>query len=98
MDTSVDIRLANDGDSTSIFRKVIGSELSHSSIGNHYSRCWMDFASNIVVTKAPDFVELVILAVNASDEVKIFGTPDTIIRRPADGSHWSALYHVFGEA
>ena len=58
----------------------------------------MYFTSNAVGTEAPDFLNLGILAVNISDEFNTFGTPDTKVRRPTDGPHWSALDHVFVEA
>ena len=64
LDTSVDRKLANNRDSASISSKLIGSELSHSSITDFYSCCWMDFASNVVQTEAPYFVELGLPAVN----------------------------------
>ena len=97
-DNSVDRKLSNDGDSTSIFSKVIGGELSHSSIAYLYLRCWMDFASNTVRTKAPHFVDLGLPAVNALDEFNIFVTPANRIRNLTDGSHGSAPDHVFGKA
>ena len=90
LDTSVDIKFPNDWYSTSIFRKLIGREISHGSSADIYLRCWMDFASDVVQTEAPYFLELGLSAVNTSDEVGIFDTPTTIIRRPKDGSHWSA--------
>ena len=65
--TSVDLKLANDGDYTSIFSKVICRELSHSSSADLYSRCRVDFASNAVGTEAPHFVDLGLLAVNESN-------------------------------
>ena len=98
LDTSVDINLPDDGVSTSIFSKVIVHELSHSSSSDLYLRCWMDFSSNIVQTKAPHFVELGLPAVITLDEVKIFKNPATRIRRFTGGSHWSAPDHVLGEA
>ena len=58
----------------------------------------MDFASKVVRTEAPHFVEFGLLAVNTSDEVDILGTPATRIRRQTDGSHWLAPYHLFGRA
>ena len=97
-DTSVDIKLDNDEDSTSILRNVIGRKLSDSFSANLHLRCWMDLSSNTVGTKALHFVDLGILAVNASYEVNIFGTPATRIRRPTYGPHWSAPDHIFGEA
>ena len=97
-DNYVDTNLANIGDSTSIFSKLIGCELSHSSSANLYLICQMDFFSNTVRTKGPNFVDLGILAVNESDEVNIFGTPATRIRRTTDGTHWSAPDHFFVKA
>ena len=97
-DNYVDTNLANIGDSTSIFSKLIGCELSHSSSANLYLICQMDFFSNTVRTKGPNFVDLGIPAVNESDEVNIFGTPATIIRRPMDGFRWYAPDHIFGKA
>ena len=64
LDPSVDRKFAYYGDSTSIFNKLIGLELSHSYIADLYLRCWVDFASNAVRTEAPHFVDLGILAVN----------------------------------
>ena len=58
----------------------------------------MDFASNVVQTKAPQFVDLGLPDVNTSDEFSILGTPATRIRSPTDRSHWSVMDHVFGEA
>ena len=97
-DASVDRNLANGGDYTSIFIKVIGHELSHSSRADLYSRCWMDFLGNTVGTEAPHFVNLGIPSVNASDVVNIFSTPTTRIRRRSDGPHWFVLDRDFGEA
>ena len=44
LDTSIDRKLANDEYSTSIYIKVIGRELYHSSSANLYFRCQVDFA------------------------------------------------------
>ena len=98
LDTSVDRKLADNEGSTSIFSKVIGNEMPHSSGGNPYLRCQVHFTSNAVGTKAPQFLDLRLPNVNALDEVNIFGTPTDIIRRLTDVSHSSALDLVFGEA
>ena len=66
-DASVDRNLANDGYSKSIFSKLIGRELFHSPRFYIYSRCRMDFVSNVVGNEVPNFVDLGLLAVNASD-------------------------------
>ena len=98
MDTSVDRNLPDDQDSAYIFSKVIGCELSHGSSADFYLRYQMNFESNAVQTKAPQFMELGIPAVNTSNDFGIQVTPDTRTRSPMDGSHWSASDHIFGEA
>ena len=57
----------------------------------------MDFTSNAVGTEAPNFLNLGLPAVNASDEFNTFGTPTTRFRRPLDVNHWYVPDHVFGE-
>ena len=96
-DTSIDGFFSENGDSTPIFRKLIGRELSHSSIANPYMRCRVDFTSNVVGTEAPYFMHLGIPAVNTLDELNPFGTPATRVRRPTDGFKFSVPGHVFGE-
>ena len=97
LDTSIDGNLAKDGDSTIIFSRVIGREPSHGSSTGIYSRCRMDFTSNVVRTKGPNFVHLELLDVKESDELNPFGTPATRVSRPTDESHWSDPGHIFGE-
>ena len=94
LDTSVDRNLANDQNSNSIFIKVIGLEMYHSSSGNLYLRCWVDCATNAVGNEAPHFVDLGLPAINVSVEVNIFGTHAIRMRRLTDGYHWPAPDHV----
>ena len=98
LDASVDRNFPGDWYYASIFSKVIGCELSHGSSTDLCSRCRMDFAINVVQTKAPQFVDLGLPAVNTSNEFGIIGTPATSIIRPKDGSHWSVLDNFFGKA
>ena len=74
-DASVDGSLINDGDFVSIFIKVLGHKLVDSISADIYSRCRLEFTSNFVGTKAPDFVHLGIPDVNSSDEFDAFVTP-----------------------
>ena len=67
LDTFVDEKLPDNVDSASIFSKIIGCELSHSSSADLYLLCCMNFASKAVGTKAPHFVELGIPDVNTLD-------------------------------
>ena len=96
-DTPIHGTLDKDGDYTPIFSKIIGGELSHNSNTDIYSRCRVDFTSNTVRTEAPDFMNLGLPEVNASDELRSFGSPATRVGIPTDGSNWSAPGHVFGE-
>ena len=58
----------------------------------------MNLLSNVVQNEAPQFVDLGILAIKKLNKSGVLGTTATIIRRPTDGSHWTDLDHVFGEA
>ena len=92
-DAYIDGNLAYDKYYTSIFRKVLGRELSDSLSANIYLRCQMDFTSNVVRTEAPNFVNLGFLSANALDELRYFVNPATKFRSTIDGSHWSAPDH-----
>ena len=93
--TSINENLTKDGDSTPIFSKVIVQELSNDSSADIYLYCRVDFMSNSFQTEAPDFMHLGLLAVNALDELRSFGTPATRVGNPTDGLNWSAPSHVF---
>ena len=95
--TFIDGNLAKNGDSTPIFSKVTGREMFHDSSANISLRCRVDFTSNTFRKESPDLKNLGILAVNASDELRSFGTPATIFGRLTDGFNWSAWGNVFGE-
>ena len=87
IDTSIIKNLANNGDYMPIFSTVIGQELSQFSSANLYLRCMVDFMSNSIGTNAPYLMHLGFPAVNASDELRSFGTPATRLGRPTDGSN-----------
>ena len=98
MDTSIGRKLTNAQDYASIFSKVIDCELTYGSIADLYLRCWMGFANNVVLTKAPQLMDLGILSINTWYELGILGTPATMIIRPTDGYHGWKLpgnYPVF---
>ena len=97
-DSSVDGNLADDRDSTSLFRKVLDRELPESISAYIYLRFRMDFTSNSIRSEALNFVNLGLPVVNASYEFNTFGTPASRVRRPTYGPHWSAPDHIFEEA
>ena len=71
-DTSINGNLAENGDSTPIFSKLIGQELSHNSIADIYSHCRVEFTSNVVGTKALNSMHLGLPSVNTSDKLRSF--------------------------
>ena len=96
--TSTNGNLTEYGDPTPTFIKVIGQELSHNSITKIYSRCWVNFTRNAVGTEIPDFMNLGLLAVHASDKIGSFGTSATRVGRPTNIYNWIAPGHFFGKA
>ena len=98
MDDVVDKNLLNDLDSESIFGEVIVHKISNGSSQYLYTRCRMNLTSDIIQTHIPQFMDLVFSAINTLDEISGISNPDTRIRRPADGAHWSILNHVFSES
>ena len=98
LDAVVDGKLPDDLDSASIFSKVIGHILSDGSSGNLYSHCRTNFAAGPVQTQRPKLMDLGSLTINELDESSGLSNPATRIQSPVDGSHWSAPYHVFGQA
>ena len=43
-------------------------------------------------------MDLGILPINTLNEIGVLGNHDTRIKRPTDGSYWTAPDHSFGEA
>ena len=76
--------LTNNGDPMTTFRELIGREHSHDSSTKIYLRCRVNFMRNAIGTEIPDFMNLGLPAVHASDELGSFGTPATRVRRPTD--------------
>ena len=89
-DAYVDGKLANDGDSMSIFSRLLGRELFHSPSADIFLRCRMDFKSNAIRTKATNFMDLGLPDVNMLYELNTFVAHATRIRMPAYGPHWYA--------
>ena len=98
MDDVVDRSLPDNLDSASIFRNVIGHNLSDGCSNDLYLRRRKNFVNYPVQTQAPYFVDLGIPAIITLNESGVLGNPVTRILRPTDGSHWRSSDHVFGEA
>ena len=58
----------------------------------------MNFANDTVQTQAPHFIDLGLPEINTFNKSSVLGTHATRNKRPMYGPHWSAPYHVFGEA
>ena len=58
----------------------------------------MNFATDVVQNQTPQLIDLRFSTINSLNESSGIITPTTRIRRPMDGSHWSAPDHVLGEA
>ena len=98
LDAVIDVKLPDNLDYVSIFRKVIGHKLSNGSSGDLYLQCRLNFAADPVQTQTPQFIDLRFSSINTLDERSGISTPATRIQRPMDGFHWSAPDFVFGEA
>ena len=57
----------------------------------------MNFAADTIQTQKTQFMDLGFYSINVLDESSGLSTPNTRIRRPTNGVHWSAPNHVFGE-
>ena len=57
------------------FSKLFGQELYHNSSADIYSLCRVKFTFNTVVTESPNFINLGLPAIHASDELNPFSTP-----------------------
>ena len=98
LDAFVDGKLPNDLDSESILSKVIGQKLADGSSWDLYFCCRINFENDYSQIQASQFMNLGILAINTLNEGGLLGTTATRVLSPEDGSNWSALNHVFGEA
>ena len=53
----------------------------------------MEFASNFVVAKSPNFMDLGLLPAITTDKLKSVSCPATIVERLTDVSNWLAYRH-----
>ena len=79
------------------FSKIIGREISNKSRANVYPLFRKNFTCEAVLTKSPNFMDLGISSVHASDELRSFSIPATRIGRAIDGSNWLLSGYLIGE-
>ena len=95
LDTVINRKFTDDQDYTSLLIKLIVHKLSNGSIYDLYLRCRMNFSSNAVQTKAPQFVDLGLPAINTSNKLSVLGTTATRTIIRTDVYHWLVPDHVF---
>ena len=95
--TSVNENSDENGDPKATFSKLIGRKLSNNSSADVYSLCWVKFTRDAVLTKSPNFMNLGLSPVHASDEFVSFSIPNTRIGSPTDGYNWIPPVRCIGE-
>ena len=88
LDRSINIITARHRDPNPGLSKVIGSKSVNNESANVYAHSWMNFGSDTVLSKSPNFMDFGLLSVNTTDELMSVFVPTTIIGRPMDGSNW----------
>ena len=81
------------GNSTSIFSKVIGVETVPGESDDINLRGGMNFAINSVLSESPNFVDLGLSPANAADKLKSVFAPSTRVEGLKDNSNWLASSH-----
>ena len=76
--------------------KVIGRKFTNKSNADVKSCCRMNLTSDAVLTKSPNFVNLWLLSIHTSDELRSVFIPTTRIRTLTDGSNWLLPVHWIG--
>ena len=76
-----------------IFSKLIGPKTVPGESSDVYARGRMDFESNSVVAKIPNFVDLGLSPANTTDKLKSVIGPTTIIEGLKGGSDWIDFRH-----
>ena len=62
-----------------------------------YSRCWVNFTLDTVVTEIPNFMNMGLSDVQTLNKIGSFSIPATKIVRPTDGSNWLPSGHLINE-
>ena len=92
--TSINITPAKHRDPTLSLSKVISSKTFTNESADVYSRGQMNFGSDTVLSKSPNFMDFGLYSVNTTDEL---GSPTSKIGRMTDGSKWIPPGHDISE-
>ena len=85
------------GHPTPIYSKVIGRKTVPDESTDVYARKSMDFGSNSVLSKSPDFMDFGLPTANTRDKLKSVIVPTTTFGRLVDGSYWLPPRHDIEE-
>ena len=97
LDTSINGNYSEHRDPAPIFSKLIGRKFIDESSADVNSRFRMNFGSDTVLTKSPNFVNLGLASVHISDGLRSVFITTNIIRTPKDSSNWIPTSHRIGE-
>ena len=97
LDNSINIIPAKHRDPTPSWSKVIGSKKFINESADVYARGWMNFGSDTILYKSPNFIDFGLSPVNTTDELGYLFVPTKRIRRPTDGSNWLPPGHDISE-
>ena len=79
------------------FSKVIVRKLFDESSADVYLHCGMNLTRDAVLAESPNFMNMGLSSVHASDELGSFSIFATIILRAIDGYKWIPPGHLIGE-
>ena len=77
--------------------KLIGQKFTDESSADVNLHCRMNLTRDAVLIKIPNFVNMGILSVHKTDELRSVFIATTIIRTPTDDSNWLPTGHRIGE-
>ena len=97
-DASINRISSKNRDPTPTWSKVIGRKFANKSIADVYPRSRMNFASDTVLSKSPNFMDLGMLSVNTTDNLGSVFAPTTRIGPATHGSNWLPRSHFISEA
>ena len=96
-DTSINVIYDKYRDPAPTFSEVIGQKFSDEYSSDVYSLCRMNLIYDTILAESPNFINIGLLAVHTSYELRSVFIPATRIGNPADGSNCLPPGHIIGE-
>ena len=98
LNASIHIVTSKHRDPTPTWSKAIGSKFTNKSIADVSARSRMKFASDIVLSKSPNFMDLGLSYVDTTDEIGYVFAPTTRIGLATHGYDWILRRNCISEA